>query len=77
MWLPWERRLRAQLPVIDPAGDDPDTNIINFRPPRTIVQEAWRRRAYAIGFALALFLASLTVLAWQSSPGRKIGRAHV
>ncbi|NDE76196.1 MAG: hypothetical protein EB039_09080, partial [Proteobacteria bacterium] len=70
MWLPWERRLQAQLPVIDPAGDDPETNIINFRPPRTIVQEAWRRRAYAVGFALTLFLASLTVLAWQSSPGR-------
>lgn len=70
MWLPWERRLQAQLPVIDPAGDDPETNIINFRPPRTIVQEAWRRRAYAVAFALALFLASLTVLAWQSSPGR-------
>ncbi len=71
MWLPWDRRVQAGLPLIDPAaGDDPETNIINFRPPRTIVQEAWRRRAYAVGFALALFLVSLTVLAWQSSPGR-------
>lgn len=71
MWLPWDRRLQAGLHVTDPvAGDDPETNIINFRPPRNVVQAVWRRRAYAVGFALSLSLASLTVLAWQSSPGR-------
>ncbi len=57
--------MRNRLP-----GNEGETKIINFRPPRRLVSASWRRMALLILFSLGVFLASVVALNWQLIPGR-------
>jgi cyclic-di-AMP phosphodiesterase PgpH len=51
--------------------NDGETKIINFRPPRRLVNASWRRGALLVSLCLAVFLASVLALNWQLIPGRQ------
>jgi len=57
--------MRNRLP-----GNEGETKIINFRPPRRLVSASWRRMALLVLFSLGVFLASVVALNWQLIPGR-------
>ncbi len=47
-----------------------ETKIINFRPPRRMVQAPWRRLWLLVAFGLGLLLTAILALSWQPLPGR-------
>ena len=50
---------------------DTETKIINFRPPRRLMDASWRRLWLLVLFSVGIFVDSVIALNWQLIPGRQ------
>ncbi len=50
---------------------DTETKIINFRPPRRLMDASWRRLWLLVLFSVGVFVSSVIALNWQLIPGRQ------